>query len=224
MNVWAIVPVKALDQAKSRLASVLTPGERKHLALMLLERTVRLLRSVQEIRGVLVISQDVEVLALIRDWGARPILESGMPELNSALRRATQTLVAWNADAVLVVPEDLPLLAEEDVRQVLELAGDGTSVVIAPDRREEGTNLLLMRPPGVIPYRFGDHSFAEHQRLARETPAALSIYRSERTALDLDTPDNLRQYQELAKTLGVPIINPAESERSALADKTHTRR
>jgi 2-phospho-L-lactate guanylyltransferase len=224
MNVWAVVPVKSLDQAKSRLATVLTPGERKHLALMLLERTVRLLRSIREIQGVLVISHDMEVLALVRGWGVQAIPESEMPELNSALRRATQTLATWDADAVLVVPEDLPLLIDEDVRQVLGLAGDGTSVVIAPDRREEGTNLLLLRPPGVIPYRFGDHSFAEHQRLAREANATLAIYRSERAALDLDTPDNLRQYQELAKALGVPMINPAESERSALADKTHARR
>lgn len=224
MNVWAVVPVKALDQAKSRLATVLTPAERKRLASMLLERTVRLLRSVREIQGVLVISQDAEVLALARGWGAQSIPESGIPELNNALRRATQTLTARNADAVLVVPEDIPLLTDDDVRQVLRLAGEATSVVIVPDRCEEGTNLLLMRPPGVIPYRFGDHSFAEHQRLAREANATLSIYRSERAALDLDTPDNLRQYHELAQALGVPILNPTESGRSPLADKTHARR
>lgn len=224
MNVWAIVPVKALDQAKSRLATVLTPAERKRLASMLLERTVHLLRSVQEIQGVLVISRDVEVLARARGWGAQPIPESGKPTLNNALRQATQTLTAWDADAVLVVPADIPLLADDDVRQVLRLAGDATSVVIVPDHREEGTNLLLMRPPGVIPYRFGNHSFAEHQRLAQEANATLSIYRSERAALDLDTPDNLRQYHELAQALGVPVLNPTGSGRSPLAGKTHVHR
>jgi 2-phospho-L-lactate guanylyltransferase len=221
MNVWAITPVKPLGQAKSRLATVLTAAERKHLAAELLERTVRLLLSVREIRGVLVISRDTEVLALVREWGAQAIQESGMPELNSALRRATQALNTWNAEAVLVVPEDIPLLAEEDVRQVLSLAREANSVVIVPDRREEGTNLLFMRPPGLIPYGFGEHSFAEHQRLARVANAAVSIYRSERAALDLDTPDDLRQYRELAKTLGAPIINAVGSESSLRAGKSH---
>jgi 2-phospho-L-lactate guanylyltransferase len=220
MNVWAIIPVKPLSQAKSRLATVLTPGEREHLAAGLLERTIRLLLSVPEIRGVLVISRDADVLAVAQKWGAQAIQEIGTPELNSALRRATQTLTAWKGDAVLVVPEDIPLLAEDDVRQVLSLAREANSVVIAPDRREEGTNLLLVRPPGLIPYGFGEHSFSEHQRLAREAHAALSIYRSERTALDLDIPDDLWRYRELAKALGVPMINAVEFERSLLARKS----
>jgi 2-phospho-L-lactate guanylyltransferase len=221
MNDWAIIPVKPLSQAKSRLATVLTPAERKHLAAELLERTVRLLLSVWEIRGALVISRDADVLAMAPKWGAQSIQESGTPELNSALRLATQKLSTWNADAVLVVPEDIPLLTGDDVQQVLSLAREANSVVIVPDRREEGTNLLFMRPPGLIPYWFGEHSFAEHQRLAREANAALSIYRSERAALDLDTPDDLRQYRELAKALGVPIINATEFERSLLAGKSH---
>jgi 2-phospho-L-lactate guanylyltransferase len=221
MNVWAIIPVKPLGQAKSRLATVLTPAEREHLAASLLERTVRLLLSVREIQGVLVISRDTEVLALVREWGAQSIQESGTPELNNALRQATQALGARNAEAVLVVPEDIPLLGEEDVKQVLSLAARENSVVIAPDRHEEGTNLLFMRPPGLIPYRFGEHSFAEHQQLTREANTALSIYRSERAALDLDTLDDLRQYHELAKTLGAPIINAVGSESSLRAGKSH---
>jgi 2-phospho-L-lactate guanylyltransferase len=221
MSVWAIIPVKPLSQAKSRLATVLTPAEREHLAGALLERTVRLLLSVREIRSVLVISRDADVLAIAQKWGAQAIEEIGTLDLNSALQWATQTLSAWNADGALVVPEDIPLLVEEDVQQVLSLARDANSLVISPDRREEGTNLLFMRPPGLIPYGFGERSFAEHQRLAREANAAVSIYRSERAALDLDTPDDLRQYRELAKALGVPIIDAAEFERSLLAGKSH---
>ena len=37
MNVWAVVPVKELDQAKERLAAVLTPEGRRALMLAMLE-------------------------------------------------------------------------------------------------------------------------------------------------------------------------------------------
>jgi len=224
MNVWAIVPVKPLSQAKSRLATVLTPAQRKHLASALLERTVRLLLSVPEIQGVLVISRDAEVLALVQGWGAQSIQENGAPELNNALRQATQALSRWNADGVLVVPEDIPLLSGDDISQVLRLAGDTPSVVIVPDHRERGTNLLFLRPPGVIPYRFGENSFAGHQRLAREASVTLSIYRAERAALDLDTPGDLQQYRVLAKALGALMIDVAESGRPLAADKAHSDR
>ena len=209
MNVLAIVPIKPLSKAKSRLAGALSPEQRERLAMSLLERTVNLLLPLPQIQGVLVISRDTKALAMAREWGAQTVQESGAPELNNALLRATQALKVWGTDAALVVPADLPLLAVEDVESMVKLGGYHCSVVIAPDRHEQGTNLLLVRPPGLIPYWFGEHSFVEHQRLAQEVNASLLIYRSERVALDLDTPSDLHQYHRLAKSLGEPIIEYA---------------
>ncbi len=206
MNTWAIVPVKPLGRAKSRLANELTPDQREQLATDLLVRTVRLLVPLTQIRGVLVISRDTKALAMVRDLGANTVQESGTAELNNALLRATQVLRAWHADAVLVVPADIPLLAAEDVEEMVQRGRYHDSVVIAPDRHESGTNLLFIHPPGLIPYAFGENSFAEHQRLAAEAGANVSVYRSERAALDVDWPDDLEKYYHLAKLLNEPVI------------------
>jgi 2-phospho-L-lactate guanylyltransferase len=206
MNIWAIVPVKPLGRAKSRLADELMPDQREQLATDLLARTVRLLVPLSQIRGVLVISRDTKALAMVRDLGANTVQESGTPELNHALLRATQVLRAWHANAVLVVPADIPLLAAEDVEEMVQRGRYHNSVVIAPDRHESGTNLLFIRPPGLIPYAFGENSFSEHQRLAAEAGANISVYRSERAALDVDWPDDLEKYYHLAKSLGEPVI------------------
>jgi 2-phospho-L-lactate guanylyltransferase len=205
MNVWAIVPVKPLSRAKSRLSEALLPEQRELLATEWLVRTVRLLVPLTRIRGVLVISRDTKALAMVRDLGANTVQESGAPELNNALLRATQVLRAWQADSVLVVPADLPLLAAEDVEEMVQRGRYHNTVVIAPDRHETGTNLLFVRPPGLMPYAFGENSFAEHQRLALEAEANVSIYRSERVALDVDWPDDLERYYHLAKSLGRPV-------------------
>lgn len=206
MNVWAIVPVKPLGRAKSRLSGVLLPEQRQELATAMLSRTIQMLMPLSHIQGVLVISRDTKALALAREMGAQTLQESGTPELNNALLRATQVLGARGIDAVLVVPADIPLLSPDDVRAVVELGHYHNSVVIAPDRHEHGTNMLLVHPPGAIPYSFGHNSNAEHQRLALEAGATVQIHHSARVALDIDTPDDLISYHQLAKVLGEPII------------------
>ncbi len=209
MSVWAIVPVKPLKQAKSRLADLLSAEQREALAMALLLRTVRLLLPLPQIQGVLVISRDSQALAMVRELGAQTVQESGAPELNNALLRATQALRLWGAEAALIVPADIPLLAAEDVAQVVEMGRFGNTVVLAPDHNEQGTNLLLVRPPGIIPYAFGEDSFHRHQYYAHQAGATVMVYHSERAGLDLDTAADLLRYGELAKALGEPIIEPA---------------
>lgn len=218
MNVWAIVPVKPFNRAKSRLATELRPEQRELLAAGLLERTLQLVVPIAQIQGVLVISRDTKALSMARDMGAQTVQESGAPELNNALLRATQVTRAWGADSVLVIPADLPLLAREDVEAMVNLSRYNASIVIAPDRHAHGTNLLLVRPPGLIPYSFGDNSFAEHQRLAHVAGADVYIYHSERVGLDLDTADDLNTYFELAKALGQPIIENIGSKEWLMAE------
>jgi 2-phospho-L-lactate guanylyltransferase len=219
MNVWAIVPVKPLSRAKSRLADALVSEQRETLATCLLARTVKLLQPLPQIQGVLVISRDMKALSMVRDLGAQTVQESGTPELNNALYRATQALRAWGADAALVVPADLPLLSAQDIEEVVHLGRYHNSVVIAPDRHGQGTNLLLVRPPGVIPYSFGEDSFARHQAFAHEAGSTVLVYHSQRVSLDLDTPDDLNGYRELAKSLGLPIIEGIDFQEWCLVDE-----
>jgi 2-phospho-L-lactate guanylyltransferase len=199
-----------LKQAKSRLADVLTAEQRETLATALLLRTVRLLLPLPQIQGVLVISRDSQALAMARELGAQTVQESGAPELNNALLRATQALKLWGAEAALIVPADIPLLTAEEVVQVVELGRRPNSVVLVPDHNEQGTNLLLVRPPGIIPYAFGENSFHRHQHDAQQAGATVLIHRTERAALDLDTAADLLHYVKLAKALGEPIIELAD--------------
>jgi 2-phospho-L-lactate guanylyltransferase len=218
MNIWAIVPVKPFNRAKSRLADALQPEQRELLAMRLLERTVRMLVPLSRIQGVLVISRDTKALSMVREWGAQTVQESGAPELNNALYRATHAVRTWGGEAVLVVPADLPLLMPAEIEEVVKLGRYHNTVVIAPDRHEHGTNLLLVRPPGLIPYSFGEDSFATHQRLAKEVGATVHIYRSNQVALDLDTPADLLCYYDLAKTDGEPMVEHTRSGDWALTE------
>ena len=94
------------------------------------------------------------------------------------------------------MPADIPLLRVRDLENMLELSNGEPEIIIAPDRFERGTNALLVRPPGLIPYRYGGSSFARHVAEAEAVGVAVQVYRSFSLGLDLDTPTDLEIYRE----------------------------
>src|SRR4030095_12771265 len=162
MTLWAIVPVKPLRRGKSRLAGALSENEREELNRMLLENTLKKFSDLKEVEEVLVISRDPQALTIARNHGARTVREDGQPELNTALKRATIVAQVYATRGVLVLPADLPLIKKEDILELIKRAAGPPVVVIAPDRHGRGTNSLLISPPGLIEYDFGENSFQRH--------------------------------------------------------------
>jgi 2-phospho-L-lactate guanylyltransferase len=201
MTLWAIVPVKPLRRGKSRLANVLSQEERTDLNRRLLAHTLDTLTAIPEIEHVLVISRDQGALALARDYGARTVQENGTPHLNTALTRATILAKNFATRGVLIIPADLPLITAEDVRILLEKAVDPPVVIVAPDRRREGTNALLICPAGLIEYDFGPGSFQSHCELARQAGARLEIVELPSLALDMDLPEDLAIISETLENM-----------------------
>ena len=76
--------------------------------------------------------------------------------LNPAITQAAQWARAHHARAVIVIPVDLPLITTADLDAVIDRAEEERCIVIAPDRHEDGTNVLLVRPPDAIHFAYGD--------------------------------------------------------------------
>jgi len=191
MTIWAIVPVKPLRRGKSRLASMLTEDQRTRLNRYLLEHVLTILKEVTEIDHTLVVSRDPAALSLTREMGGRTVLEDGVPQFNTALKRATIVAKTQGAHAVLVLPADLPLIQRADIRSLLKRGAKPPVVVIAPDKRLDGTNCLLVNPAGLIEYGYGPGSFQCHCERATQSGARLEIFNSPNIALDLDLPEDL---------------------------------
>lgn len=204
MTLWAIVPVKPLRRGKSRLAGVLTQDERADLNRQLLAHTLETLTAIPELEHVLVVSRDQAALALARDYGARTVQESGAPQLNVALARATIVAKNYATRGVLIVPADLPLISSEDVYAMLDLLGEPPVVVVAPDRRHEGTNALLVCPIGLIEYDFGPGSYQRHCDRALRAGARLEICELPSLALDMDLPEDLQIVSDTLEGLEEP--------------------
>ncbi|MCC7450533.1 MAG: 2-phospho-L-lactate guanylyltransferase [Anaerolineae bacterium] len=195
MQNWAIVPVKPFVRAKSRLAAVLSVEQRKALAEKMFRHSIEVLADQRPIAGVSVLSRDAQAMTIARQYGARTIQESGTPSLNESLCRASAIVRLEGWDGLLVLPADLPLVTPEDIRQICHAGRYLMTAVIAPDRHEDDTNALLVRPASLFPFSFGPGSFQRHIDLARKAGATVFIYRSEQVGLDIDTPADLDLYR-----------------------------
>ena len=119
MRIAAIIPVGTLEGAKTRLAGTLDAEERHDLVEGLLARTVATALAVDRLDDVLVISPDPEVLTRAADIGART-LRQRTSGLNAGLAEARADVIAGGAEAILVLPIDLPFVTAEAVTAFLE--------------------------------------------------------------------------------------------------------
>ena len=194
MSIVAVVPVKALAGTKSRLSPVLTPEGRAGLTVYMMKNVLSALREAGVERAC-VVSPDRILLGLAEEAGATPLSQESRG-LNPALDEARAWAVSGGASALLVLPADLPLLKPPDVEAVLEAAEgvEGPLVVVAPDATGLGTNALLLRPPDVVPFRFGAGSFEAHLDAARGRGVEARVCERPRLAFDLDTAGDLARF------------------------------
>lgn len=190
---WALVPIRGLESAKSRLGADLDAEERLALVTQLLRRTLEAARDAVRIEGTIVVTMDGDAAELAGRHGAIGLVERA-PGLNQAIEAARSVALARGATAVLVLPADLPAVSSaaiDDLIREADRAAAGPSLVaMVSDRHGAGTNALLLAPPAVIPPRFGDGSRQAHEAAAAAAGARFVAVDSP-LALDVDTSADL---------------------------------
>ena len=166
------------------------------LASQLLQRVLKVTRQVSD--DVVVISPSRALAEIVEPSGARLLVQRGMG-LNEGLEQARFDALVDDVGTLIVLHGDLPNLQPTDV-EVLAAAlpdGDAPAVAIAPDRAGTGTNGLVLRPPGVIRFRFGAGSFAAHLEEVAGAGVPLVAVNRAGLSFDLDTPEDLARWLKL---------------------------
>lgn len=178
-----LVPLKRLDDAKSRLSSVLSPNERSSLMLGLLHGVVAAAKEA-DVGPITVVSAE----ALVQNGVAR-FDDRGLA-WNDALAAAMRELV--REPIATVVSADLPRLTAADVRALVAATPDrGMAIARALDG---GTNAVSMRPPGAVMTHFGEpQSAAVHAKATAAVSLAARIIDLPGLAFDVDTPADLEE-------------------------------
>jgi 2-phospho-L-lactate guanylyltransferase len=186
---WALVPVKAFDNAKTRLRPVLAPGQCAELARHMAQDVIEALRNARFLDGVSLLGHESEIAAFADDSNCDFIAEDPASDLSAKLDFAARKLRNEGVDILLVVPGDLPMLRPVNVDRLLDAHTRGLS--ICPASRDHGTNALVISPPGAIEFRFGHLSARRHLQAARAVRLPCQELSSIAFSRDIDTPDDL---------------------------------
>lgn len=189
----AIVPVKRLTSAKSRLVPALGNEARARLVLLMLEDVLATLAGVPQLDGVLVVTADAEVSRAARASGAEVIGEEGSRGLNAAVETGLNAASARGAQRALIVPADVPLATESEIARLIESPRDerDPGIVLAPSFDGAGTNgLALPLGTGFVP-RFGTDSFFAHLSEAVARRRDVAVLHLPGLARDIDQANDL---------------------------------
>lgn len=192
-GIWCVIPIKDLENAKTRLASALTPDERRGLFRAMAEDVLEAVAAAELLAGVLVLTNDPEASALAERYGARIEGEPANIGQSEAVQRAAALLAGEGADGVLTLPADAPLITSADIDSILARhPPDRPAMTIVPDHARRGSNCMVLTPGPLIPLHFGHVSFEPHLAEAAKlglTPNILDDL--PRVALDVDTAEDL---------------------------------
>jgi 2-phospho-L-lactate guanylyltransferase len=182
-STWAVVPIRGLETAKTRLGGELDPEERRALVTEMLRRTLVATRDAASITGTVVVTMDPAAAAIATRHRAIGLLERVPGGLNAAIEAARSVAIARGGSAVLVLPADLPAVSAAALDALVATARDAATpphergaggrtvpnglALVVPDRHGEGTNALLVSPPAAVAPRFGERSRAAHRAAAQ---------------------------------------------------------
>lgn len=187
---WTIVvPLKALPEAKSRLADGLDPAQHARLVEAIRADTFAAVAASTAVARTLVVFDRApddasDYLPLDR------LVQSGVG-LNAAIREAaTAARDRWPGTAVAALVGDLPALRSAELQAALDLAAEHPRSFVA-DSAATGTTLLTARPGCDLSPAFGLGSASQHARIAQSLPAGPGL------RLDVDTAADLQAAQQL---------------------------
>ena len=188
VKIFAIVPTKQFERAKSRLSSFLDIHDRVKLSGLLLESTLSALSKANTISDIIVVSSDARAKEIAKMYAAIFLDEGNDIGVNNAVTMANNYCDGTGADATIVVPQDLPLISSEDIDMFCSYAKEyPRCLVVCPSARYDGSNALLRRPPKLIESYYDNNSLQMHIYAARIAGAVIKIISSHRIMRDLDT-------------------------------------
>jgi 2-phospho-L-lactate guanylyltransferase len=176
----AVMPVKRLSAAKSRLRGAVPAARHADLALAMVRDTVSAVLAGSAVAELVVVTDDPVAAAAVTALGARVVPDRPAADLNAAMRFGADE-VAGLGRFRAVLAGDLPALRPEELDEALGTAA-GRSFVA--DAAGSGTVLLAAPPGEPLDPRFGLGSAVAHatSALAGDWPGLRQ---------DVDTPADL---------------------------------
>jgi 2-phospho-L-lactate guanylyltransferase len=187
-----LLPVKHLQNAKQRLANILTSEERLALATAMLADTVRALTGVSRAGKIFLATSYEPAMRAAAEHGWDLLQEKEQISESHSVDAASRICAERGVSHLLRLPLDLPLVQSADIDELLAIDCSAPAVVIVPSRDGTGTNAILRAHPCLFPSHFGAGSFARHLAEGAQAGAQIVLRRNPRLEMDVDDESDLR--------------------------------
>ena len=192
----AIVPVKFLKSGKSRLSPVINSQQREQLIYGFLERTLFELSKIHLIKHIEVVTSDKKIKKFLSNLGIGVIRKLGIQGLNKSVEIAYKQAIRQSAFKVLIIPIDLVYFSASDITKIISQVNQEEFVVLAPDNKLTGTNLILLNSSQRYKFMFGDRSLIKHLNLAQHLQIPVKIFYNKNITFDLDYPNDYTYFEK----------------------------
>ena len=191
MKIAAVIPMKSLHSAKSRLSNILTAQQRKNLAMYLLDATITELKKSNFISEIIIVSIDkaVENYSCLNNL---KFIKDSDEGVNKAVILADNYCINNGINANIVVPHDLPFISAKEIDEICTISNKyHKCIIICPSKRFDGTNILFRKPPDVIKTHYDDNSYMNHLKEAYKLKIPVESLDLVKLRFDLDTKEDL---------------------------------
>lgn len=197
MKNLVVIPIKRINLSKQRLSTILSREERIRLSLYML----------LDVLDVLYRSKNVDTIALLTIKKTQNVLfhlpledvsiiEDHGASLNDSIKIAAKWATKHKFSRMMILPLDIPLIKSYDIETTfIKSESLSQGIVISPSYNN-GTNLLILTPPNVMPTFYGENSYYKHVSYALEHNLDVIEYYNDRISTDLDTPLDVLVFME----------------------------
>ena len=189
MKLSAIIPVKTLSNAKSRLN--LAGDAKEQLCRIMLEEVLRTVSASGAIDSTVVVSGDRRVFEIAEKFGVVEIREGTESGVNGAVALADAYLEKNSCGASVVFPQDIPFMMVQDIDFLLQFQRSPCALIV-PSRKFDGTNALLRSPPNLMPTHYDEDSYKIHLDTGRKMTKNTSLVFVRRIMMDIDDDADLK--------------------------------
>ena len=172
-----VIPYKK-ENAKSRLSSVLTLGEREEFVEFMLKDVISALSEagVDKIdiltTSIYGVADDIETNVIVSEFGLNEVLNEYLSKIS---------------EPVMIIMADLPLVTTQHINDIINSDAD---VTIVPGKGG-GTNILYIREPAKFHVKYYGSSFRTHCDIANNMSQSVYVYDSFLASIDIDEPQDI---------------------------------
>jgi len=196
VQLWALVPVKSLSDAKQRLKDCLG-ADREEFTVAMLKDVLNALADSKEVSQVVVVTADTRVAAIAKQGGLLVVDENGSIGMNAAIDLGVEAIRNRGGQRVVILPADIPLMTGAEFDRIAgdfeqRAQYDGNNFIgINPSTYRGGTNCLFLNTQKVFTFHYGPDSFKLHRDSAESChQRPISLY-SPTISMDIDDKQDL---------------------------------